>query len=191
MRKTSIKTISRLLVLVMLLTSVLALFGCDFLNMQSDQTTTTTQRKDKKAEDLIKDMKEKMVAAGYEEMKMRAEYYFQDGGLNWRFSYDVEIIDDTLFVDGVMFDEIIYDSEYELSFFMTMTRPDLVPDYDKEKVETINKIQEERGFYIIKAQSLCKVGKEIVIYEEGNTYYLFAIFYDDNVIYRAHKVTIN
>ena len=74
---------------------------------------------------------------------------------------------------------------------MTMTRPDLVPDYDKEKVETINKIQEERGFYIIKAQSLCKVGKEIVIYEEGNTYYLFAIFYDDNVIYRAHKVTIN
>ena len=63
---------------------------------------------------------------------------------------------------------------------------------DMKKVyNEVEVVEKKKGFYIIKAQSLCKVGKEIVIYEEGNTYYLFAIFYDDNVIYRAHKVTIN
>ena len=190
MRKTSIKTISRVLVLVMLLTSVLALFGCDLPNMQSSQTTTTTQKKDKKAEDLIKDMKEKMVAAGYEEMKMRAEFYHQASFLSWGFSFTLEIIDDVIYINGIVYDEVVYDSEYEL-----MIHPEALIGKNepsiKEQIQMIESIQQERGFYIIKTQSVSTAGPQVVIYEMGNTYYFFSIFYDNNLVYRINKAVID
>ena len=188
--KKYLKTISRLLVLVMMITSVLALFGCDFLNMQSDQTTTTTQRKDKKAEDLIKDMKEKMVAAGYEEMKMRAEFYHQASFLSRIFSFTLEIIDDVIYINGIVYDEVVYDSEYEL-----MIHPEALIEKNepsiKEQIQMIESIQQERGFYIIKTQSVSTAGPQVVIYEMGNTYYFFSIFYDNNLVYRINKAVID
>ena len=104
------KLIARLMLVVMLLTLV-ATTGCSLIPQK-----TTEENKHHEPEDLVNGMLAKMQAAGYEKMEGIAYAFLKAPYLDRQYNLEVEIVNESIFLNGVIYDEITYDNNYELKY---------------------------------------------------------------------------
>ena len=180
---------SILLVLVMVLSSA-AIVGCDLSTLiggEGTTTTTTNKIEDNEPKDLIIRMTNRMKAAGYDEMKETAYFYFQSQGISSIYDYSVEIVDGKIYLHGYIFDDIIYVTNHDFVYAESILPYAL--SSDEEIYETLLKIQNHGECYILKPQEENGVGFQILVYEIEGEFYLLASYYTDEVL-KIHKVTI-
>lgn len=191
-RKTSkIKHIARVMLIAIILLSI-TITSCESLpQFFSHQTTMTTPKENNvhhEPEDLVNGMLAKMQAAGYEENKIEAHLYFDAPYLDWKYDYNVEILNGQIYLSGILYDEITYESDYELKYDDMMFVEGLF--VEEEKYEILQQIQDHKKYYILKSTNSNRYGHQIAVYESGNTYYFLA-FSESEVVIRIHKIIID
>ena len=181
------KLIARAMSVLMILSTV-ATTGCEFFT--PSQTTENSQKEviNHEPQDLIDGLVAKMQAAGYEEMKAVADLYFDAPYLDWKYNYYVEIIDGQLWLSGVIYDEVTYETDYEFKYDDMMFVEGL--QVDTEIYETLQQIKEHKQYYILKSTTSTRYGHQIAVYESGNTYYFLA-FSGYGEVVRIHKIMID
>ena len=124
------KLIARMMLLLMIV-STFATTGCEFFT--PSQTTENSQKEviNHEPQDLIDGLVAKMQAAGYEEMKVTAEFFVQAAYISSVYDYQLEIIDGKIYLHGYVFDDIIYVNNHEVEYKDTILEETL--KYDKEK----------------------------------------------------------
>ena len=181
------KLIARVMLLVIIL-STIATTGCEFF--ATSEATENSQKEviNHEPQDLIDGLVAKMQAAGYEEIKAVADLYFDAPYLDWKYNYYVEIIDGQLCLSGVVYDEVTYETDYEIKYDDMMFAEGL--QVDTEIYETLQQIKEHKQYYILKSTTSNRYGYQIAVYESGNTYYFLA-FSGDGVVVRIHRIIID
>ena len=174
-----IKIIAGVVLLLVLISSALSFVGCGYKENDVNHNP----------EDLVNGMLAKMKAAGCEEMKATAEFFFQAGYISSVYDYQVEIIDGKLYLHGYIFDDITFVNNHQVAYKDTILEEAL--KHDKEKYDILLKIQNHKGCYILKPQEDNAIAFKIAVYEIDNSYYFLEYYYDDVEVTKIHKVTIN
>lgn len=182
------KHIARIMVLILLLSSTINLVGCEKIFVYQTEPTTNNNIHHE-PEDLINSMLAKMEAAGYEEMKATAEFFFQAASISSIYDYSVEIVDGKIFLHKHIFDDISYVNDHQVIYTDTILTTAL--KWDKEKYDVLVKIQNHKGCYILKPQEDNAIAFKIAVYEIDNSYYFLEYYYDCVEVMKIHKVTID
>ena len=173
------KLIAKLMLVVMLL-SLVATTGCSLIPQK-----TTEENKHHEPEDLVNGMLAKMQAAGYEKMEGIAYAYLKAPYLDRQYNLEVEIVNESIFLNGVIYDEITYDNNYELKYDDAMF---LLP-IEQTKSEILESIKAYKSYYILKSSISNTYGYQVAVYESGNTYYFFT-FDQSYAVIRVHELII-
>ena len=180
-------------VLLMIILSTVATTGCEFFVTKGTEQTTENSQKEvinHEPQDLIDGLVAKMQAAGYEEMKFTAEYFYFEPGFDYAYSLKIEIVDDYFLINGVVYDVMSYNiNSYPNFEYIGLSMASKNP----EKYEVLLKIQELNSCYVLKTKDekdSIGFGNPILVYEMDSDYYFLGCWYEEYVL-RVNKATIN
>lgn len=191
MKNTKFKTklIARAILVVIILSTILTT-GCQFFT--PNETTENSQKEviNHEPQDLINGLIAKMQAAGYEEMKFTAEYfYFEPIFHEYCYSLSIKIVDNHFLINGIIYDDISYSNNY-LPTFQALNLPHAL-ELHPEKYEVLLKIQETNSCYVLKTEDEehSYFGNPILVYEIDGDYYFLGCYYEKTVV-TVNKATI-
>ena len=113
-----------------------------------------------------------------------AEPFLQDVSLSWMYSLSVKIDldNDGIYLNNILYDQISYVDNYVLDFG-TLMPSDLINEI---VTEAIDKINSQKGCYLLETASESKYGQKIAMYVIGDTYY-FIRFFENGQVMRVHS----
>jgi hypothetical protein len=115
-----------------------------------------------------------------ETIEFRAEPFLQSNALSWVYSLDVRIEGEVIYLNDVLYDKIIYVEGFTLDY------GPLFPVVYESITAEIDKINSQKGCYILETDGDSKAGKKIAMYIIDDTYY-FVRFFDDGSVMRIHS----
>ena len=112
---------------------------------------------------------------------------FLQGVLSWMYSIEVKIDIDNggIYLNNVLYDQISYVEGVKLDWGVLMPS-NLINEI---VTEAIDKINSQKGCYMLETASESKWGQKIAMYVIGDTYY-FIRFYDNGQVMRVHSGTV-
>lgn len=116
-----------------------------------------------------------------------ADPFLQDAALSWMYSIDVKIDMDNskIYLNDVLYDQISYVENFKPDYGNLVPGP-----YVNEKItEVLDRIDSQKGCYMLETQSESKCGKQIAMYVIEDTYY-FIRFFDNGKVMRIHSGTV-
>jgi hypothetical protein len=125
-------------------------------------------------------------AGGYVELdssetiEFRAEPFLQSNALSWMYSLDVRIEGELIYLNDILYDKITYVEGFNLDY------GPLFPVVYESITAEIDKINSQKGCYILETDSDSKAGKKIAMYIIDDTYY-FVRFFDNGSVMRIHS----
>lgn len=112
---------------------------------------------------------------------------FLQAALSWMYSINVKIDMDNgkIYLNDVLYDQISYVENFKPDYGNLVPGP-----YVNEKItEVLDRIDSQKGCYILETQSESKCGKKIAMYVIEDTYY-FIRFFDNGKVMRIHSGTV-
>ncbi len=119
------------------------------------------------------------------EKELRADPYLQRGYLSWAYSLDIKIENGKISLCGITYDKISYVKGLSLSYDTSL----LWGAREEEKKETLEKIKNQEGFYMLETSGNSSFGKRIAVYYIDGSYY-FSSLYENNDVMRIHSAII-
>lgn len=173
-------------VLIFVLLSLTFTTGCEYFTQQSTSTDDVQKNEPK---DFVKEMTDKMKAAGYSEMKLTANFYYQSCHLDSITKLHIEFVDDYVSIKGYIYDDISYESDYKDLKFDEDGLLNYAQYADPEVYELLQKIQNTKFCYVLKTDAKSGYGLKIAVYEVDGAYYFLSSFEADEVM-RIYKAVI-
>jgi len=130
-------------------------------------------------------------AGGYVELDssqtiaFRAEPFLQSSALSWMYSLDVRIEGELIYLNDILYDKITYVEGFTLDYGHLFPAPAV----DESITEAIDKINSQKGCYMLETDGNNKFGQKIAMYIIDDTYY-FIRFYDNGTVMRMHCGTV-
>ena len=117
-------------------------------------------------------------------MEFCADPFLQDAALSWMYSIDVKIDMDNskIYMNDVLYNQISYVENFKPDYGNLVPGP-----YVNEKItEVLDKINSQKGCYLLETRFESKCGKKLVMYVIEDTYY-FIRFFDNGKVMRIHS----
>jgi hypothetical protein len=113
-----------------------------------------------------------------------AEPFLQHIALSWMYSIDVKIDSEKIYLNEILYDQVSYVEGVKLDW------GELAPSnlINEIATEAINKINSQKGCYILETAIESKCGQKLAMYVIGDTYY-FIRFFDNGQVMRVHSGT--
>ena len=119
-------------------------------------------------------------------MEFKADLYLQGVGLNWTYSMNVSVDDDTIYLNNWVYDKISYVENFDIRY----NEATIMAAQTKGYIEVLEKLKNAPGCYIIETdQENPKFGQKLAIYKFDNRYY-FVNFYENGDVVRIHSAKI-
>lgn len=114
-----------------------------------------------------------------------AEPILENGAISWMYSINVKIDNEKIYLNEILYNHVSYVENMKLDWGTPMSgggREELM-------IDTIGKINGQKGCYILETTGESKLGQKIAMYVIGDTYY-FIRFFDNGQVMRVHSGTI-
>ena len=117
-----------------------------------------------------------------------AEPFLQHATLSWMYSMNIKIDLDNekIYLNEILYDQVSYVEDFDLDYGFLFPSNNI----DEIVTEAIDKINSQKGCYILETQSESKYGQKIAMYVIGDTYY-FIRFFDNGSVMRIHSGTVH
>lgn len=114
-----------------------------------------------------------------------ADPFLQHVTLSWMYSINVKMENGKIHLNEILYDQVSYVDNFDLDFSHLAPGPYV----NANITEALDKINSQKGCYILETQSESKYGQKIAMYVIGDTYY-FIRFFDNGTVMRIHSGTV-
>ena len=114
-----------------------------------------------------------------------ADPFLQNIALSWMYSINVKIVNDEIYLNEILYDQVSYVENVDLDFSGLSPGPYVTANV----TEVLDKIRNQKGCYMLETQHESSCGQKIALYVIGDTYY-FIRFFDNGNIMRIHSGSV-